>query len=222
VDALFGEALDVAPVERAAFLNRACRGDAALRREVEALLAAHTAAEHFLDDLADWFDVPPPPELAAGDGATATREGHRVGAYRFLEKLGEGGMGTVWLAERADGQFEHRVALKLVRAGLDSDDARRRFRLERQILARLAHPNIARLLDGGVTDGPGGEERPYFVMEFVKGEPLTAYCERRRLSVEDRLALFTEVCEAVAYAHRMLVVHRDLNRPTSSSPRGDR
>ncbi|HLT47546.1 MAG TPA: tetratricopeptide repeat protein [Rubricoccaceae bacterium] len=211
VDTLFGEALDVEPDERAAFLERACRGDTGLRHEVEGLLAAHVAAEHFLDEPTDWFEVPPLPEPSVGEQAgTASREGQRIGTYRLVERLGEGGMGTVWLAERADGQFEQRVALKLVRAGLDSVGLRRRFRRERQILARLNHPHIARLLDGGVVTGPTGDEQPYLVMEFVDGEPITAYCDRRRLLTEARLGLFCQVAEAVQYAHHNLVIHRDL------------
>src|SRR5690606_17945945 len=207
VDTLFGEALDVEPDERAAFLERACRGDTGLRHEVEGLLAAHVAAEHFLDEPTDWFEVPPLPEPSVGEQAgTASREGQRIGTYRLVERLGEGGMGTVWLAERADGQFEQRVALKLVRAGLDSVGLRRRFRRERQILARLNHPHIARLLDGGVVTGPTGDEQPYLVMEFVDGEPITAYCDRRRLLTEARLGLFCQVAEAVQYAHHNLVI----------------
>jgi eukaryotic-like serine/threonine-protein kinase len=213
-DRLLAEALEQPAPARAAFLDRACSGDAALRETLEQLLAAAEEPDGFLDApavelaaglVADWAE-------GQGDGAAPdlAPEGRRVGPYRLLEKLGEGGMGTVWLAERADGQFEQRVALKLVRTGMASEEVRRRFRRERQILASLNHPHIARLLDGGVFAGPDGEEQPYLVMELVAGEPLTAYCERRRLPVEARLALFAEVCEAVRYAHGHLVVHRDL------------
>jgi serine/threonine-protein kinase len=213
-DRLLEEALAQPPAGRAAFLDHACAGDATLRESLHRLLAAAESEDGFLEAPAAEVAGGLVAEWAGehGDGAApgTPLEGRRVGAYRLLDRLGEGGMGTVYLAERADGQFEHRVALKLVRAGLASDDLRRRFRRERQILARLSHPHIARLLDGGVTGGPGGEELPYLVMELVEGEPLTAYAERHRLPVEARLGLFAQVCEAVAYAHRMLVVHRDL------------
>src|SRR6185436_351265 len=129
-----------------------------------------------------------------------------IGRYRCLQEIGRGGMGTVWLAERADGQFEQRVALKLIKRGMDSDEILGRFRRERQILARLEHPNIARLLDGGIS----GDDRPYFVMEFVAGKPITSYCDERKLSVDERLRLFAATCRAVQYAHQSLVVHRDL------------
>jgi serine/threonine-protein kinase len=129
-----------------------------------------------------------------------------VGPYRLVRELGHGGMGVVYLAERADGQFEQRVALKLIKRGMDSEDILRRFLAERQVLARLNHSHIARLLDGGIT----AQGQPYFAMEYVDGVPLHPYCEERRLGFEDRLRLFREVCEAVQYAHRGLVVHRDL------------
>ena len=200
---LLDEALELSPAERERFLGGACGGDAALRREVEALLAADAEASPLLDTPLSMAAL-----LAAGAG------GHdggalidaRIGPYRVVRELGRGGMGAVYLAERADGQFEHRVALKLVRGGFESADLVRRFLDERQILARLEHPHIARLLDGGVTD----DGIPYFVMEYVEGEPITAHCDRHRLPVDARLRLFTAVCEAVAHAHRNLVVHRDL------------
>lgn len=129
-----------------------------------------------------------------------------VGRYRLIREIGRGGMGAVWLAERADGQFEQYVAVKLVKRGMDSDEIIARFLRERQILARLNHPNIARLLDGGVAD----DGRPYFVMEYIAGEPITAWCDERRLLIADRLRLFASTCSAVQYAHRSLIVHRDL------------
>ncbi len=132
--------------------------------------------------------------------------GALIGRYRLVEELGRGGMGTVWLAERADGHFEQRAALKLIRRGMDTDDIIARFLRERQILARLEHPNIARLLDGGVSE----DGRPYFVMEHVAGTPITRFCIERKLSRDDRLRLFIAVCHAVQYAHRNLVVHREI------------
>jgi eukaryotic-like serine/threonine-protein kinase len=129
----------------------------------------------------------------------------RIGPYKLIRELGRGGMGTVWLAARADEQFEKRVALKVVRAS-DSEEVLRYFRRERQILAGLEHPNIARLLDGGTTD----DGLPYFVMEHVEGVPIDRYCDERKLPVPERLRLFEAVCSAVQHAHRSLVVHRDL------------
>jgi serine/threonine-protein kinase len=215
VDRLLAAALEQPPAARAGFLDEACAPDEALRAMLGRLVSAAETEDAFLETpavaaaavlVADWAegqgDERPPPE--------DRRDGRRVGAYRLLDKLGEGGMGTVYRAERADGQFEHRVALKLVRTGLESEEVRRWFRRERQILARLSHPHIARLLGGGVLEGPGGEEQPYLVMELVEGEPLTAYCDRRRLPTEARLALFAQACEAVRYAHGHLVIHRDL------------
>jgi serine/threonine protein kinase/tetratricopeptide (TPR) repeat protein len=150
---------------------------------------------------------PPPSEPAtktAPPGEAAQPE-RRIGPYRVLRELGHGGMGTVYLAARADDQYQKRVAIKVVR-GLDSAEVIRHFRRERQILAGLDHPNIARLLDGGTTD----DGLPYFVMEHVEGEPIDRFCDERRLTVHERLGLFRGVCEAVQHAHRNLVVHRDL------------
>ncbi len=201
IQALFADALAAGPDARATFLAEACP-DAALRQEVEELLDAHEA-DGPMDVLgaawapaADVLDVPEDAPLA----------GRRVGPYRLLRRLGRGGMGEVFLAERADGQFEREVALKLLRDGLDSDAFRRRFLQERQTLARLEHPGIARLLDGGLTD----DGRPYFAMEAVQGERLDRYCDARRLDLRQRLTLFLQVCHAVHHAHQRLVVHRDL------------
>jgi Tol biopolymer transport system component len=207
VAALFDEASVLPPSERAGFLDRACAGAGELRAEVEALLAADAQAAGFLAGPAD----PTGRLLAAavlerGEEAAAERAGERLGAHRLVREIGRGGMGTVYLAERVDGQFEQRVAIKLIRSGKLGDRVLRDFLRERQILARLEHPHIARLLDGGLT--PAGE--PYFVMEHVAGLPITDYCAHHRLAVEERLRLFLAVCEAVAAAHRAQVVHRDL------------
>ena len=149
-----------------------------------------------LSDVESWLDE-------AGDAATGER---RLGSYRLVRVLGRGGMGVVYLAERADRQFEKSVAIKLVPWGLESPETARRFALERQVLARLEHPSIARLLDGGVTD----EGLPYLVMELVDGEPIDAYCRSRSLGLRHRIELFLAVCDAVQYAHQNLVIHRDL------------
>ncbi|MEM6336945.1 MAG: serine/threonine-protein kinase [Bacteroidota bacterium] len=198
VQALFREALDLeSNDERQAFLDEACAGDDELRREVEALLEADSRDFSLLDGAA--ID-------AVGLDDLLSQEGQQVGPYRLIREIGRGGMGAVYLAERADGQFEQQVALKLIKRGMDSDQILRRFESERQILARLQHPNIARLLDGGLTD----DGRPYFAMEFVDGQPIDAYCDANRLPIDDRLALFVTVCKAVLYAHGQLIVHRDL------------
>ncbi len=199
---LFADAVERAPraADRAAFLENACSDDLALRAEVESLLTAHDHTAGFLQPL--------DPALLAElmDGFEHGAEGERLGAYRVLREIGRGGMGVVYLAERADGQFEQRVALKLVRNGLDSRTVLERFLHERRILARLQHPNIARLLDGGVTE----DGRPFLVMEYVEGKPITDYCDQERLTIDARLRLFAEACSAVQYAHRNLVIHRDL------------
>ena len=207
VAALFDEALELPPSERAGFLDRACAGAAELRAEVEALLAADEQAASFLADPAD-----PTGRLFAAavferrEEVAAERAGERLGAYRLVREIGRGGMGAVYLAERADGQFEQRVAIKLLQSGKQGDRVLRDFLRERQILARLEHPHIARLFDGGLT--PAGE--PYFVMEYIAGLTITGYCAHHQLAVEERLRLFLAVCEAVAAAHRAHVVHRDL------------
>ena len=192
-------ALELAPEERSALLDGTCAGDPELRAEVEAILAGAEARVFFESPALAFADPLVEAEAAALEGAI-------VGAYRLIRELGHGGMGVVYLAERADGHFEQRVALKLIKRGMDSDEILRRFLAERQVLARLSHAHIARLLDGGVT----AEGQPYFAMEYVEGVPLNRHCEERQLAIEERLALFQKVCEAVQYAHQNLVVHRDL------------
>ncbi|HNC99766.1 MAG TPA: serine/threonine-protein kinase, partial [Myxococcota bacterium] len=150
-------------------------------------------------------------EAAEGAGsfleeAPLSMAGRRIGPYRLTGELGEGGMGVVYLAERVDQAFEQKVAVKVLRRGLESTEMQARFRRERQILARLEHPNIARILDGGTTE----DGVPWLGMELVDGEPIDQWCDQRRLSVDERLRLFQKVCAAVDYAHRNLVVHRDL------------
>ena len=204
VQRLFDHAVDLPPAERAAYLDAACGGDAAARAELEALLKAEAEAGAFLERPPGGFARALIAELAREEADERRPIGQRIGPYRLLDLLGSGGMGAVYLAEREAPR--KRVALKLIHAGMGTHDVRRRFLNEREILAALEHPAIARLLDGGVT----AEGLPYFVMEHVDGEPLDAYCDRHRLPVPERLALFREVCRAVAYAHQNLVVHRDL------------
>jgi len=199
---LFEQALDREPAARLEFLTQACGEDLALRDEVLDLVAAadETGAGGFLD--------PDTPAALAGirDEPGGGMVGRRIGPYRITRVVGFGGMGAVYEAHRADDQFRKRVAIKLVKRGLETELTMRRFRHERQILATLDHRNIAGLLDGGVTE----DGRPYFVLEYVEGVPITQYCRRLRLPVRDRLRLFRQVCTAVQFAHRNLVVHRDL------------
>jgi len=196
---LFHAAMSHPEAERDAFLQQSCADDPGLRAEVERLLAAHASAGDFI--------LSPAIESArARVGADAGWAGLLVGPYRVIRELGRGGMGAVYLAERADGQYEHRVALKLIKRGMDTEQVLARFRAERQILASLDHPNIARLLDGGSTD----QGTPFFAMEYIEGEPIDTWADRRELSVDDRLRLFLQVSGAVAYAHQHLVVHRDI------------
>ncbi|RMH15850.1 MAG: serine/threonine protein kinase [Acidobacteria bacterium] len=195
VERICFETLIRPPAERAPYLARACDGDDELRREVESLIDADRRAGDFLEKPAVAANRPPFAAL-----------GSRVGPYELVRKLGEGGSSTVYLAVRADDQYRKRVALKVVAHGLATAERLRRFRVERQILAGLEHPSIARLLDGGTTDAG----LPYFVMELVEGEPIDVYCDRRRLGVDQRIDLLCRVCDAVHYAHRNLIVHRDL------------
>ena len=197
---LFDAAVDLPPKERATLLDQRCTGDSALRREVEALLEADAQTDS-LDEQP--FVIPPDVFDEAADEQMA---GQHFGPYEVVREIGRGGLGSVYLAVRSDGEYRKEVALKLIRRGLDTDDILRRFRNERQILAQLDHPNIARLVDGGTTD----DGLPYFVMEYVNGQPIGAYCDTYRLTTDQRLALFRKVCSAVTYAHQNLVIHRDL------------
>jgi serine/threonine protein kinase/tetratricopeptide (TPR) repeat protein len=199
IEELFQAAAERAPELRAAFLDQACADDHALRREVESLLS-HEVEETFIHAAIAGTVRSLPAE------AEELTVGRRIGAYQVTGLIGEGGMGVVYRAVRADDQYQQQVALKLVKRGMATDFVLSRFRHERQILASLAHPHIARLLDGGTTE----EGLPYFVMEHIEGEPITRYCETHELALPDRLRLFREVCAAVQYAHQQLVVHRDL------------
>lgn len=200
VDEVFHRALDAPTGERTALLEAACAGDDALRREVESLLHSDARAEEFLEAPAAGAPVGTPAEDGAG------LVGGRVGRYRVLGLIGAGGMGAVYLGERDDGQFRQRAAIKVIKRGMDTDEIVRRFRAERQTLATLNHPNICRLLDGGVTE----DGRPYLVMEHIEGTRIDEYCDRERLDVRRRLELFRAVCAGVQYAHQNLVIHRDL------------
>ena len=196
------KALDLEPSEQSSYLDQTCAGDPELRSEVESLLHSHQrAGTGFLAHPAiDLVEQPPAAE------PRGSRVGSRAGVYEIVEEIAHGGMGEVYRARRVDGHYEKEVAVKLVRMGLDSSLLLERFRQERQILASLDHPYIARLLDGGTT----AEGVPYLVMELISGVPIDEYCDARHLSITGRLQLFRQVCSAVQYAHQRLVIHRDL------------
>lgn len=196
---LFHLASPMNHTEREAFLSQECAGDLDLCRQVRALLGAH-------DKPGDAFETILENSAARVFAGKQLSVGDRLGPYELQRLLGHGGMGSVFLALRVDGAFTKEVAVKFVRTGFDGPSARERFRTERQILAGLDHPNIARLLDGG--EGPGGQ--PFVVMEFVDGVPLDLYCRDKKLSINERIDLFRQICAGVAYAHRNLVVHRDI------------
>jgi serine/threonine protein kinase len=201
IKAVLEEAVEIAPDLRANFLERKCGGDKDLRREVESLLDFDNAKVDFFEQ--DAFSA----VMQNGFGKEAKSFiGERIGKYKITGELGAGGMGTVYLAERSDGAFSQRVALKLIKRGMDSDAILRRFFNERQILASLKHPNIAHLIDGGTTEGG----LPFFVMEHVEGETIAEYAARENLDLAGRLKLFRKVCAAVSFAHTNLVIHRDL------------
>jgi serine/threonine-protein kinase len=209
--AIFDEIIELPPSQREPRLLAACGTDAALLAEARSLLAADAedegpgrgstlaldrAAPDLLEELGEQA------ERAAADGWVGTR----LGAWQLQRQIGRGGMGAVYLAQRADGAYQQQAAVKLVRADWDSDDLLRRFHAERQILAQLNHPNIARLLDGGLS----ADGKPYLVLEYVSGRSFIDHCDALRLGIEQRLALFLTVCGAVEHAHRNLIVHRDL------------
>jgi serine/threonine protein kinase len=202
IDALFNEVAELDASARAEVLDRECAGDPELKAEVLALLASDEQVNtgfvkgHVDEGIASFGE-------AQQAVAVATR---KAGPYILTKELGRGGMGTVYLGERADGQYHGEVAVKLVRPGMDTDFFLMRFKRERQALARLQHPNIARLLDSGTTE----DGMPYIVMERVEGSPITTYCRNQRLEVKDILRIYIDVCAAVAHAHRNFIVHRDL------------
>ena len=197
-------AFELEESEQAAYVQRSCGTDPELLREVTSLLASHQRAEGFLagratDQLPDW----------TVGFAVSSEVGKRIGSYRLVEEIGRGGMSTVYLATHAGEGYEHRVAVKLVKRGLDTESVLRRFRSERRILASLSHPNIAHFYDGGSSD----DARPYFVMEHIEGTRIDEYCDQLGLSIAERLELFRQVCSAVHYAHQNLIIHRDIKPP---------
>ncbi len=200
-ETLLAAALEITgAAERRAYLDRACAGDEALRREVESLLAANEQAGSFMTAEAVKATLSLPPTEKSGD---------RIGRYKLLEQIGEGGFGVVWMSQQEE-PGRRRVALKIIKLGMDTKEVVARFEAERQALAMMDHPNIASVFDGGAT----ATGRPYFVMELVKGIPITQFCDERKLSTHERLELFMQVCQAVQHAHQKGIVHRDI-KPTN-------
>ncbi len=199
IESLFLKASELAPAERATFVERETAGDTELQAAVQGMLchadAGGTRFQNAVDDVA-----------ASATLAAPEPERTRIDRYTILKELGRGGMGTVYLAERADQEFQQQVAIKVVKRGMDTAQIIERFRHERRILASLDHPNIARLFDGGAT----ADGLPYLVMEYIEGQPLIDYCQQHTLPIRERLRLFEQICAAVQHAHQKLVVHRDI------------
>jgi serine/threonine protein kinase len=199
IKAIFKEALALPADERGPFLDRACAGDDRLRAEVEALLASKNELQ----------SSDPEDEEETAEGAVTESVGTSIGRYKLLQQIGEGGFGTVYMAEQEE-PVRRRVALKIIKLGMDTKQVIARFEAERQALALMEHPNIAKVFDAGATD----TGRPYFVMELVRGVPITDYCDQNRLGTTERLDLFMAVCGAVQHAHQKGVIHRDI-KPTN-------
>ena len=198
IEALVNRALEFTPAERPAFLAGACGGNHTLREKVETLLRAAAEADGFMEGITALEQTP----LSEGPGTV-------IGRYRLQQKIGEGGMGVVYMAEQTE-PVTRKVALKIIKLGMDTKQVVARFEAERQALAMMDHPNIAKVLDAGATDSG----RPYFVMELVRGVPITEYCDKNKLSTQERLALFIPVCQAIQHAHQKGVIHRDI-KPTN-------
>jgi len=198
---VFDGALERPAKDRAAYLRVLCARDEELRHEVESLLRSHEQSDEFLETPAAQLS-----QIVSQEDISDYPHGYRIGPYEFDRRIGRGGMGAVWLATRFDREYKKQVAIKMVKRGMNSQEILRRFRTERQVLANLDHPNIARLIDGGST--PDG--LPYLVMEYVEGTPIDQYCDHWKCTISERLQLFRDVCSAVHYAHQNLVVHRDI------------
>src|SRR5437764_847498 len=200
------------PAERQAYLDEACAGQPELRRQVEHLLRLHEGAGSFLEKPAAESPATGAVQGAAEQASSPEAPGTVIGPYKLLEQIGEGGMGTVWMAQQTE-PVKRLVAVKLIKAGMDSRQVIARFEAERQALALMDHANIARVLDAGTTTGEPGHVsagRPYFVMDLVKGVPITRYCDKHHLTPRQRLELFLPVCQAVQHAHQKGIIHRDL------------
>src|ERR1700722_10528321 len=206
IKTIFAEVSEIAADQRSAFLDEACGGDAALRTEVEGLLSAAERAGDFLSGATLHAATG---ENASKNGPPSEEAGATIGPYRLLEKIGEGGFGVVYVAEQKT-PVRRRVAMKIIKLGMDTRSVVARFEAERQALAMMDHPNIAKVFDAGATD----TGRPYFVMELVHGVPITDYCDQNNLPPIQRLALFIDVCHAIQHAHQKGIIHRDI-KPTN-------
>lgn len=226
IEEIFQAALDLTSAERRAFVEKKCAGDAELKQEIDKLLADYDSAGNFIESPvwtdSDFFNTEAKKDIEDSLDKIGTNKnsdamnGRRVGVYELKEEIGRGGMGTVFLAKRADGEFEQSVAVKLIRRGMDTDLILKRFRRERQILAALNHPNIAFFYGGGSTN----DGLPYFVMEYIEGKRLYQYCDENRLNVSKRLDIFLQICDAVEAAHKIHVIHRDI-KPSNILIRAD-
>src|SRR5688572_16345490 len=214
IEEVFQAAVEMPRADRAQFVDKFCGTDAELKAEILKLLESDDSAADFIESPiwtdSNFLNTSAKKELSSSiDRENGDRDGFvgkQVGVYRLAREIGRGGMGAVYLAERADGEFQQRVAVKLIKRGMDSDFIIRRFRHERQILASFEHPFIARLLDGGTTtDGV-----PYFVMEYVEGQTFYNYSDANRLTIRERLKIFQKVCSALEYAHSRQIIHRDI------------
>src|SRR2546428_1033682 len=199
VGAIFDAAIELPPERRAAYVLVACAGEDVLRQRVEALLRAHNSAGSFMDSLA----VDPKRETPVVK--PSEQPGDRIGRYKLLQQIGEGGCGVVYMSEQEE-PVRRRVALKVIKLGMDTKQVMARFEAERQALALMEHPNIAKVLDAGATE----TGRPYFVMELVRGVKITDYCDEANLSTRERLDLFIQVCQAIQHAHQKGIIHRDI------------
>ena len=203
-ESVFHVARGIPDVElRAVYLGQICAGDQALRGRVEALLEVHAQSQEFLGS----NQAEPAPTVECTP--LAERPGTMIGRYKLMEQIGEGGMGTVFVAEQ-ESPLQRKVAMKVIKPGMDSKAVMARFEAERQALALMDHPNIAKVLDAGSTESG----RPYFVMELVRGIPITEYCDPNKLSIRQRLDLFIQVCQAIQHAHQKGIIHRDI-KPTN-------
>jgi tetratricopeptide (TPR) repeat protein len=203
---IFGIAVELQGAARRAALDAECADDGALRAEVESLLEAHDAAGTFLSDPTPCIDAHTPAEIGGEvSGSRPARSGRMIGRYKLLERIGEGGFGVVWMAEQQE-PIRRRVALKLIKLGMDTNQLIARFEAERQALAMMDHPCIARVLDAGASESG----RPYFVMEYIKGVPILEFCGVERMDTRSRLHIFVQVCNAIHHAHQKGIIHRDI------------
>ena len=206
LEAIFFAALEKPAAERGSYLEEACEEDADLRRRVERMLTAQMDAASFLETPPSAIVREALPTL---DQAPLEKPGTQIGPYKLLQQIGEGGMGVVYMAEQHE-PVKRRVALKIIKPGMDTRQVIARFEAERQALSLMDHPNIAKVLDAGTTDSG----RPYFVMELVKGQPITQYCDEKHLTPRQRLELLLPVCQAIQHAHQKGIIHRDI-KPTN-------